>query len=541
MIDIAGLVALIVSAVALIIAGGQLTQQLLATGYVIRKCDSIVTGGLTKGGKRQWHWRQFRFTVIYQSVIFSLPSGLYKSLGLSPTVQVNEPASWLIDSAKKTRPRRGTGQACWVSFLQDLVQYDCITAEDVCLKEESADRVPDDLTVAPTRVDAMTILLSCIAMGMQVFKYSPTTGEVTLGGGCGSISSSAHPVLGGLLRYSVFLDEPSIGIDRARLHSRALRNIEGVWANAVFGLFRNRAYRPEYFPLTVFFEPLQKTLAENGWPSESTNDTIGGAACFLAFANLDCYLTVPPSVVRPWCAHFAETILKIEHWEMINILAESDDKATDEEKVEDFPDEYEGEIDTKGYSSPHVESSHDPIPSQWTVERLNKFRNFKQTLLSPALIETLKPFLPLAKRTRPEKDDQDPSDYVPAKVAWEQILRLDGLLRALSIDHPTMGRASQAIVAKAIGPLAEVGAPSWQTSLYLDVFSTFPKFFESAVSDAFEKLPLSNDMFKQALRYHAYFKMLRACYFTIMMRSAHDIGPGLSEESKRETSLLYMA
>jgi len=54
----------------------------------------------------------------------------------------------------------------------------CLLPDDICTKEESGDRIPDDLTVAPTRVDAMTVLLSCIAMGMQVFKYSTTTHEI---------------------------------------------------------------------------------------------------------------------------------------------------------------------------------------------------------------------------------------------------------------------------------------------------------------------------------------------------------------------------
>lgn len=68
MSDTAALAALVVAAVALLIASAQLTQQLLSTAYVIRKCDRIVTGGLTRGGTRQFHWRQFRFTVKYQTL-----------------------------------------------------------------------------------------------------------------------------------------------------------------------------------------------------------------------------------------------------------------------------------------------------------------------------------------------------------------------------------------------------------------------------------------------------------------------------------------
>ena len=49
MVDTTALVALVVAGVALVVAADQLTQQLMATAYVIRKCDGIVIGGLTKG------------------------------------------------------------------------------------------------------------------------------------------------------------------------------------------------------------------------------------------------------------------------------------------------------------------------------------------------------------------------------------------------------------------------------------------------------------------------------------------------------------
>ena len=548
MIDTTGLVALIVAVVALVVAASQLAQQLLATGYVIRKCDSIVTGGLTKGGKRQWHWRQFRFTVVFQSIIFSLPSKLYTSLGLSPTVQVNMAAPEIYDRAIKTRLRQGTGQACWVSFLQDLVQYECVTADDICLKGESADRVPDDLTVAPTRVDAVTILLSCIAMGMQVFKYSPTTGEVTLGGGCGSISSSAHPVLGGLLRYSVFSDEPAIGLHKARLHSSALRSEQGVWANAVFGLFRNRAYRPEYHPLGVYRDLYEKTLQENNWPINSVNDTIGGAACFLTFADVDCYITVPPSVVRPWCAHFAESILMIEYWDMWTLLAGENEEAlvkiaASPALVGTFENflGHQGDTYAKGYSSPHLDTSEIERPvQQFVVEGLDQFSNFKSALMTPEIIETLRKLPPVVNNYY----NEDPSTFVSPEICWEQIQRLNKLQRALASHDRTLKRLSQQIVARAIAPMAEVAAPSWQTSSYAEMFFAFQKHFEHAadeVVDEWSDKGKAETLFIQALRYHAYFKMMRACYFTIMMRSAHDIGPGLSEDSKLETSLLYMA
>lgn len=285
--DTSALVALVIAVIALVVASAQLTQQVMATGYVIRKCDRIVTGGLTKGGVRQWHWRQFRFTVKYQAIVFALPASIYSALGVSPTVQVDTPSSEVWHKANKTREVRKSSQACWVSFVQDLVMFTCLRPQDICVKEESGDRIPEDLTVAPTRVDTITVMLTCIAMGMQVSRYSPTTGEITLAGGVGGVSSSVHPVLGCLLHYSVFSNEPAIGFETARRHGRALRQEHGIWANAVFGRFRDRSYRPELFELEVLLSLKMAVLQTQGWPENSCNDKIGGAACFMAFAHVD--------------------------------------------------------------------------------------------------------------------------------------------------------------------------------------------------------------------------------------------------------------
>lgn len=285
--DTSALAALVIAIVALAVAFAQLTQQVMATAYVIRKCDRIVTGGLTKGGIRQWHWRQFRFTVKYQAIVFALPASIYSALGVSQTVQVDPPAQEVWQEAHKTRGSRKSSQGCWVSFVQDLVMFTCLRPKDIGVMEESGDRIPDDLTVAPTRVDAITVMLTCIAMGMQVSRYSPTTGEITLSGGVGGVSSSIHPVLGCLLHYSVFANEPTIGLETAKRHGRALRQEHGVWANTVFGRFMDRSYRPEMTDLKALRSRKLAVLQAQGWPVNSFNDTIGGAACFMAFAHVD--------------------------------------------------------------------------------------------------------------------------------------------------------------------------------------------------------------------------------------------------------------
>ncbi|TGO56794.1 hypothetical protein BCON_0073g00280 [Botryotinia convoluta] len=73
MTDFIALVALIVALIALVVAVFQLAQQLMATGYVVRKCDSVVSGGVIRGGTRKFHWKQYCFTVKYQAVTFASP------------------------------------------------------------------------------------------------------------------------------------------------------------------------------------------------------------------------------------------------------------------------------------------------------------------------------------------------------------------------------------------------------------------------------------------------------------------------------------
>lgn len=104
--DTSALAALVVAGVALLVAAFQLTQQMLATAYVIRKCDQFVTAGLTKGAKRQWHWRQFRFTVTYHAIVFALPQPVYSSLGISSTIQIDKPSREIWDRASRSRLQR---------------------------------------------------------------------------------------------------------------------------------------------------------------------------------------------------------------------------------------------------------------------------------------------------------------------------------------------------------------------------------------------------------------------------------------------------
>ncbi|KAL9597899.1 MAG: hypothetical protein Q9219_004852 [cf. Caloplaca sp. 3 TL-2023] len=493
--DTAALAALVVAAVALVVAAGQLSQQLLATAYVIRKCDQIVSGGLTKGGSRQWHWRQFRFTVRYQAIIFALPQRIHSSLGISSTIQIEQPQRDICENALKTRPQRKSTQACWVSLVQDLAMSDCLRPEDLSVEEESADRIPDDLTVAPTRVDCMSVLLSYIAMGMQVFKYSPTTGEITLAGGAGSISSSIHPILGGLLHYHVFTNKPGESLDGVKRHGHALRQESGVWANAVFGYFRDRSYRPEMVAFQTLMERKFPILGENGWLRDGA-DTQGGAAGFLAFGHVDAYEMVPPSVVRSWTAYFAEVIVKAHHVELLKSKSEANEDIADIWNYFDY-DWLEKMLNYHGSSSPHhadVSFLPDYIDNYFKHSYGKKVPKVSLLVQYKGLLEYLAKFETIGGKLI--VDSRDPSDYCSPSVSWKLLCLIDKYLNLLYERIPSHFRTitqdwSEALVATSICTLSDVGAPSWGRAS--EILDKWPQTLATCCDSGLKRLDTEDD------------------------------------------------
>ena len=556
MVDTTALVALVVAAVALVIALTQLAQQLLATAYVIRKCDSIVTGTLTKGGSRQWHWRQFRFTVIYQSIVFTLPLSVYRSLGIISTVQISPTmlsttaSGRMIDRATETRPKRTSAQACWISLLQDLVAVGCLTPEDICTKEESGDRIPDDLTVAPNRVDCMTILLGSIAMGMQVFRYSPTTGEIFLGGGCGSISSSSHPVLGGLIHYSVISEEQdSTNNEVSKHNAHALCHSEGIWANGVFGRFRDRSYKPHMVSLSILLQRKIPLLQKNGWSdglADGDADSVAGAACFMALGHVDVYEIAPPSVFRPYAAHFAEIIVKAHHVGVLKFQYDLRSSGSDNQAPLQIVDSYIQPV--YKCSSPHL--ARNKPQSKGLHEELTSDHPKLCRLISSRSI--WKHFEPLAEGSWHNLciNEQDPSSYCSPDVLWDMIQLVDVCISLVLDNVPPpyqedLRNWSDQIIAGSVRTLSGIGAPSWgNASTAVEKWpETIASFHQEAMRGVEETCTNSEHliMIRRNLRLHAELSALRSAYYTVMMRAAHAVGPGLTTNCKIETALAYMA
>lgn len=145
----------------------------------------------------------------------------------------------------------------------------------------------------------------------------------------------------------------------------------------------------------------------------------------------------------------------------------------------------------------------------------------------------------------------DPSGYVPMATGWETILRADQCMRHVYLGC-LGGQSSEfltiveQVVAIAISSLSEVGAPSWQTGFQaIDTF--WSEIFPASCNKVLNARSESANKSERDLRYghwipiYARLSILRAAYYTIMMRAARELGPGLTEEGRISTALAYMA
>jgi hypothetical protein len=560
MADVTTLVALVVALFALAVATLQVTQQLLATGYVVRKCDRVVVGGLTRGGVRKFHWRQLRFTVRYQVITFAFPMPLYESLGVSPAILVEASSDDLWVKASRLKATRTTTQGSWVSFVQDMLP--CLRPRCLGLRWESGDRIPDDLTVAPAQVDALTVMLLSVASGLQLSKYSPATGEIGMSGRLGAVTSSIHPVLGVLLHYTPTVQTTTISSSTIpsksfAAHSRAVAQEKGVWANAVFGKFNDRSYGRGFQHMSFLRAAKFDVLRRNGWPEDSRTDTIGGAAGFMAFATVDVYEAVPPTCVRRWSAHFSEVIVKAHLREVQGT------------RGRDYPqslrDRRHNFLEKNGGSSPFLSWDQLKFPPAATavsgtekqltdddhvaVDDWHDYRAIyhSQSKLQP--IELASSELADCARGR-DDDKEDPSAFMTAAAAYEVIIRCDQAMHFLQGDmrQPrAVHTASDEIVAAAISSLAEAGAPSWgdaATATFVDEWPcTVTRSCDAFIANAQKDTnSWSTDVgYLSRVVAHAKLALLRAAYFTVLMRAADELGPALQEDTEPVTSLVYLA
>lgn len=217
----AAFAALVVAILAMAVTLAQAIQQYFVTGQLIRMCDSVVYGKMPGQGHRVWELSQFRFRILYSiPQIYlnpSLWSGIFPNhqsyakdhlhvpdLRNSTTEEVH--GSGEISQSHMLRQKRSAysavpGEAPWVSF--------CRTAQHASgndllyeLVDGDADRCPGDLSVVPMQVSMRDIVTIALMAGMRCADASLETKSLSMEGPAGTITSSWHPILGAIIRFT---------------------------------------------------------------------------------------------------------------------------------------------------------------------------------------------------------------------------------------------------------------------------------------------------------------------------------------------------
>lgn len=206
--DAAAWAALVVAAVAMIIAIGQVSQQYVSSGQLIRLCDSVVyggKGGLPGRGRRVWSWSQFRYRVLYEVPMFRLPRGRGNLWDIAPLSSIRFTEQ--IDTAANDKywaaldPETKVGEAAWVSFCRKI-KGTCHDRVVISLKHDDADRVPPELPNIPVPVSLRDIVIMALTIGMDCLEACFTRRSLAMQGDSGVITSSNHPILGLVVHFA---------------------------------------------------------------------------------------------------------------------------------------------------------------------------------------------------------------------------------------------------------------------------------------------------------------------------------------------------
>ncbi len=286
----------------------------------------------------------------------------------------------------------------------------------------------------------------------------------------------------------------------------------------------------------------------------SSKDLFAGIKRDTDIKSLQVCKAVPPSVVRSWCAHFAEVTVKAHHMEILDKTLQPSDAFV---LPPSLISRRESFIEKHGSSSPHLRwekindqedvSSEKPIPGPSITDDFLRHIESKDVLAVHDLITHLNAKWPHPSTMAPWDDESDPSSYLPMSTAWEIIMRADQSMRHTFLKchgatNPIFSSLADATVARAISSISEAGAPSWGSALtYGAVRDFWPEIFPAACTTVLDALEVEEPGYVAWVSMYARLNILRAAYYTVMMRAAHEIGPGLTEETRIETALAYMA
>jgi hypothetical protein len=136
----------------------------------------------------------------------------------------------------------------------------------------------------------------------------------------------------------------------------------------------------------------------------------------------------------------------------------------------------------------------------------------------------------------------DPSSFIPISAAYEAILCADDAMHKLRCKNPEVVTYAEKIVARSIATLADVGPPSWGRAA-ADILR-WPETVGDACRDVRQKIAEENSALNtkmEDLLEYAHLYILRASYYTIIMRASGKVGPAFDNQAVPVTALAYMA
>lgn len=224
--------ALAVALTALVIAVGQLLQQVFSTAEGYRRCQRSVLGDWAQGTRLQWRWTQFRFEVKFVTPAIVLRTNVPVEITSRadnnkrhPTMRPVAPVDHTGRSAMLIPPKskENTDLVGWISLLKQIellqqsvweemraIDYEklAVTPNDLVLspalepREWSWDFMPPEVVrpLATTTVGTLVVLAH--RMGMVWRDLQPSRGYFRAEGNGHSFTSTAIRGLGVMIQYT---------------------------------------------------------------------------------------------------------------------------------------------------------------------------------------------------------------------------------------------------------------------------------------------------------------------------------------------------
>ena len=197
--------ALAIALVALVIAVGQLLQQVFATAEGYRRCQPSVLGPWAKRTRLRWRWSQFRFEVLFVTprikfmttprgalmLMHTHPEKFFKPETLESTSDIKEMASWIPLLVSLYRSTSAVTEQLTSEYPDSHHEMGLmINLPFIDYVERSWDFMPPDVSRPMALTTVQSIGIIAVRLGMTWKDVRPTEGVMIAEGSGFTLTSS---------------------------------------------------------------------------------------------------------------------------------------------------------------------------------------------------------------------------------------------------------------------------------------------------------------------------------------------------------------